>query len=56
MPRTIVGPNRMPSVNWMKSEREEIKHRVANFKAHQQRLRRFDPCLGGTCERSASRG
>jgi hypothetical protein len=38
MPRTIVGPNRMPSVNWMESEREEIGHRVANFKAHQQRF------------------
>ena len=34
--RTIVDPNRMPSVNWMESEREEIRHRVANFKAHQQ--------------------
>jgi hypothetical protein len=38
MPRTIVEPIRMPSVNWMESEREEIGHRVANFKAHQQRF------------------
>ena len=38
MPRTIVEPNRMPSVNWMSSEREEIGQRVANFKAHQQRF------------------
>jgi hypothetical protein len=38
IPRTIVEPNRMPSVNWMESEREEIGHRVANFKAHQQRF------------------
>jgi len=40
MPRTIVEPNRMPSVNWMSSEREEIGQRVANFKAHQQRFMR----------------
>jgi hypothetical protein len=40
MPRTIVEPNRMPSVNWMSSEREEIGRRVANFKAHQQRFMR----------------
>jgi len=33
-----VEPNRMPLVNWMESEREEIRQRVANFKAHQQRL------------------
>jgi hypothetical protein len=38
IPRTIVEPNRMPSVNWMESEREEIRRRVANFKAHQQRF------------------
>jgi hypothetical protein len=40
MPRTIVEPNRMPSVNWMSSEREEIGRRIANFKAHQQRFMR----------------
>jgi hypothetical protein len=40
LPRSIVEPNRMPSVNWMSSEREEIGQRVANFKAHQQRFMR----------------
>jgi hypothetical protein len=39
-PRTIVEANRLPSVNWMSTEREEIGQHVANFKAHQQRLRR----------------
>jgi hypothetical protein len=38
LPRTIVESNRTPSVNWMESERDEIRHRVANFKAHQQRF------------------
>jgi hypothetical protein len=38
MPRTIVEPNRMPPVNLNNSERDEILQRVANFKAHQQRL------------------
>jgi hypothetical protein len=38
IPRTVVEPNRMPPVNWMQSEREEIRQRVANFRAHQQRL------------------
>jgi hypothetical protein len=38
IPSTIVEPNRMPSVKWMESEREEIGHRIANFKAHQQRF------------------
>jgi hypothetical protein len=38
MPRTIVEPNRMPLINRNKSEREEIRQRVANFKAHQQRF------------------
>jgi hypothetical protein len=40
LPRTIVEPNRMPSVNWTSSEREEIGQRVANFKMHQQRFMR----------------
>jgi hypothetical protein len=40
LPRNNVEPNRMPFVNWMSSEREEIKQRVANFKAHQQRFLR----------------
>jgi hypothetical protein len=39
-PRTIVEPNRVPSVNWMSTEREEIRQRIANFKAHQQRFLR----------------
>jgi len=38
MPRTVVEPSRMPPVNWMESEREDIRQRVANFKAHQQRF------------------
>jgi len=37
-PCTAVEPNRMPLVNWMSSERAEIRQRVANFKAHQQRF------------------
>jgi len=40
MRRTIIKPSRMPSVNWLSSEREEIAQRVANFKAHQQRFMR----------------
>ena len=40
LPRAIVEPNRMPLVNWRVSERDEIKQRVANFKAHQQRFTR----------------
>jgi hypothetical protein len=38
MPRTIVEPNLMPLVNLNKSERSEIQHHVANFKAHQERF------------------
>ena len=38
IPRIVIEPNRMPSVNWMESERVEIGHHVANFKAHQQRF------------------
>ena len=40
IPRTIVEPNRMPPVNLNNSERDEIRQRVANFKAHQQRFAR----------------
>jgi hypothetical protein len=40
MARTVVEPNRLPSVNWTGSEREEIGRHVANFKAHQQRFKR----------------
>jgi hypothetical protein len=38
MPRTIVEPNRMLPVNLNNSERDEIRQRVANFKAHLQRF------------------
>jgi hypothetical protein len=40
MPRTIVEPNRMPPINPNNSERNEIRQRVANFKAHQERFAR----------------
>src|SRR5947199_10735236 len=50
-PRTIVEPNRMPSVNWISSERDEIGQRVANFKAHQQRFLRERQDFGA-CERT----
>ena len=38
MARTIVAPNRTPLVKGIESERELIRQRVANFKAHQQRF------------------
>jgi hypothetical protein len=38
IPRTIVEPNRVPAVKGIESEREEIRQRVANFRAHQQRF------------------
>src|ERR1700682_5764831 len=38
MPLTIVEPNRMPPVNRVESEREEIRQRVADFRAQQQRF------------------
>jgi hypothetical protein len=38
MARTIVGPNRIPPVKGIESERELFRQRVANFKAHQQRF------------------
>jgi hypothetical protein len=40
MPRTIVEPNRKPPVNVNNSERDEIRQRVSNFKAHQDRFAR----------------
>jgi hypothetical protein len=40
MSRTLVEPGRTALVNWANSEREEINHRVANFKAHQRRFMR----------------
>ena len=39
MLRAVVEPNRMPPVN-LNSERDEIRQRVANFKAHQERFAR----------------
>jgi len=38
MARTIVEPDRIPPVKGIESEREEIRQRVASFKAHQQRF------------------
>jgi len=40
VPRTIVEPSRLPSVSLPKSERDEIRERVSNFKAHQERVTR----------------
>jgi hypothetical protein len=40
IPRTIVEPNPLPAVNLNNSARGEIRERVANFKAHQERLAR----------------
>jgi len=40
MPRTIVEPSRLPPVNVNNSQREEIRQRVSNFKAHQERFAR----------------
>jgi hypothetical protein len=40
MPRTVIEPNRMPPVNLNNSERDQIRERVANFKAHQERFAR----------------
>jgi hypothetical protein len=31
-------PTHIPPLSWMNSEREDIEHRVANFRAHQQEL------------------
>src|ERR1700722_20542785 len=39
MTRAVVEPNRMPA-NLHRSERDEIRQRVANFKAHQERFAR----------------
>ena len=40
MPRTVMEPNRMPPANLNNSERDHIRQRVANFKAHQERFAR----------------
>jgi hypothetical protein len=38
-PSAVVEPNRMPA-NLDRSERDQIRQRVANFKAHQERFAR----------------
>jgi hypothetical protein len=40
MPRTIVEPNRMPAANLNNSEHDEIRQRLSNFRAHQERFAR----------------
>ena len=40
IPRAIVDPTRMPALNLNNSERDQIRQRVANFKAHQERFAR----------------
>jgi hypothetical protein len=40
IPRADIEPNRMPPVNLNYSERDQIRQRVANFKAHQERFAR----------------
>jgi hypothetical protein len=40
IPRTVIEPHRMPPVNLNNSERDQIRQRVANFKAHQERFAR----------------
>jgi hypothetical protein len=52
MPRTIVEPDRMPLVNRIEPEREEIGYRIANFKAHQQRFKReWEDCAASELKR-----
>ena len=40
MPRTIIEPSRLPPVILNNSERDDIRQRVSNFKAHQERFTR----------------
>jgi hypothetical protein len=40
IPRAVVEPNRMSPVTLNNSERDQIRQRVANFKAHQERFAR----------------
>jgi hypothetical protein len=40
VPRTIVEPNRLPPANLNNPECDEIRQRVASFKAHQERFAR----------------
>jgi hypothetical protein len=39
-PRVTAEPSRLPPVSLPKSERDEIRERVSNFKAHQTRVAR----------------
>jgi hypothetical protein len=39
-PRTIVEPNRTPPVDLNSSERQEIRQRISDFRAHQERFAR----------------
>jgi hypothetical protein len=40
IPRAVVDPKRMLALNLNNSERDQIRQRVANFKAHQERFAR----------------
>jgi hypothetical protein len=40
IPRAVVEPNRMLALNLNNPERDQIRQRVANFKAHQERFAR----------------
>ena len=38
MPCTIIEPSHLPPISLPKSQRDEIRERVSNFRAHQQRF------------------
>ena len=40
IPRAVIEPNRMSPGTLNNSERDQIRQRVANFKAHQERFAR----------------
>ena len=40
IPRAVIAPHRMSLVTLNSSERDQIRRRVANFKAHQERFAR----------------
>jgi hypothetical protein len=40
IPRAVVEPHRISPVNLNSSERVQIRQRIANFKAHQERFAR----------------
>ena len=40
IPRAVIEPNRMSPVTLNNSERDQIRQRVANFRAHQERFAR----------------